>query len=244
MQYDIAHKVVWITGAGSGIGAAMAESFARAGCRLVLTGRSQEALEAVRSAIEDGRDSVLTKPADIRDRARIIKIAAEIAEETGGPDILCNNAGLNIARRKWSELDWESWDELIDINVKGAMNVIAAVLPHMRRRGGGLILNTASWAGRFHSPGAGVAYGASKHALMSLNASINTEENANGIRATALCPAEVATPLMARRPGYDPKTAEDLIQPEDVAETALYVARMNPKIAVNEIVLSPMRRVS
>lgn len=243
MKHDIAQKTVWITGAGSGIGAAMAAAFAGAGCRLVLTGRREKALEEIASRLDAPEGNIRIRPADIRDRAGIAGIAAGIAEETG-LDILCNNAGLNSPRRKWAEIDWESWDELIEVNIGGAMNVIAAALPHMRRQGRGLILNTASWAGRFHSPGAGVPYGASKHALVSLSASINAEENANGIRSTALCPAGVATPLMTRRPGYDPAAADDLIQPDDLAETALYVARMNPGVAVNEIVLSPIRHHS
>lgn len=100
---------------------------------------------------------------------------------------------------------------------------------------------TASWAGRFHSAVSGVVYGAAKHAVVDICASINTQEGRHGIRATALNPAEVATPLLLKRPGFDPALADAMIQPQDMAETALYVARVNPRVAVHEITLAPVR---
>lgn len=220
----------------------MARAFAREDCTVVLTARDAGVLKATGSQIEQAGGNAICLSMDVRDREGMTRTATDIVARTGRLDILCNNAGLNIPRRNWAELDWTSWDAVMEINIGGALNTIAAVLPHMRRQRDGLIINTASWAGRFHSPGGGVAYGASKHALMSLNASLNSEENANGIRATALCPAEVATPLLERRPGFDATTAPAMIQPDDMAETALYVARMNPGVAINEIVLSPARR--
>ena len=131
---------------------------------------------------------------------------------------------------------------MLDINVKGALNAIAAALPAMRAQGDGVIVNTASWAGRFYSTVSGVAYGASKHALMSINASLNAEEGKHGIRACALCPAEVNTPLLANRPDYDEEVGQAAIQPEDLAAAALYVARAPARIAVHEIVIAPVRR--
>ncbi|MFC6762002.1 SDR family oxidoreductase [Sulfitobacter porphyrae] len=149
---------------------------------------------------------------------------------------------LNIPRRRWADLDWESWDTLLKINITGALNVIAACLPIMRTQLDGIMIHTSSWAYRFHSPIGGVPYGASKHALSDISASLNAEEGANGIRSTALCPAEVATPLLAKRPGFDVSTLAQMIQPQDVAQTALYVAQMNPSVAVHEILLAPVRR--
>ncbi|MEX2519415.1 MAG: SDR family oxidoreductase [Paracoccaceae bacterium] len=232
-------ETVWITGAGSGIGAAFARTFAAAGYRVALTARTRGDLEAV--AAELG-DNALIREGDVADRPRMAALAEEIAEWGGGLHVLCNNAGLNIPLRRWADLDWASWDKVIETNITGAFNVIAAALPPMRRQKSGVMIHTSSWAGRHHSPGGGVPYGASKHALTNMSASLNAEEGANGIRSTALCPAEVATPLMTRRPGYDPATAAAMIQPEDMAATALYVARMNPNVAVHEIVLAPVRR--
>lgn len=233
-------KTVWITGAGSGIGAAMAQAFAEAGYRVALTARGREALEAVAATLPDPA-RVLIQPGDVKDRAGMAEIAQEIAAWGGDLTVLCNNAGLNIAKRTWAELDWESWDEVIDVNITGALNVIAACLPIMRRQKDGVMIHTSSWAGRFHSPVSGVVYGASKHAVSDLSLSLNDEEGKNGIRSTALCPAEVATPLLAKRPGFDADKMAAMIQPEDMAKTALFVAEMQPGICLPEIVLSPVR---
>jgi NADP-dependent 3-hydroxy acid dehydrogenase YdfG len=234
-------KTVWITGAGSGIGAAMARRFAAEGHALALTARRETTLTDVAASLPDDVP-VLIAPGDVTDRDRMAAIAARVAGAWGGIDILCNNAGLNIPARRWKDLDWDSWDAVLRVNITGALNVIAACLPIMRAQGGGVMIHTSSWAGRFHSPVSGVPYGASKHALSDISASLNSEEGANGIRSCALCPAEVATPLMEKRPGYNPATAAAMIQPEDMAEAALFAARMNPGVAVHEIVLAPVRR--
>ncbi len=233
-------QTVWITGAGSGIGAALARAFAEAGYRVALTGRGAPALEAVAESL-DAKAERLILPGDVTDRAAMARAVERVADWGGGIQVLCNNAGLNIANRRWADLDWPSWDDLLRVNVTGALNVIAACLPVMRRQRDGVMIHTSSWAGRFHSPVSGVAYGASKHALSDISASLNDEEGANGIRSTALCPAEVATPLLAKRPGFDMAKMAAMIQPEDMAATALYVARMNPSVAVHEIVLAPVR---
>ncbi|MGY6633699.1 MAG: SDR family oxidoreductase [Alkalilacustris sp.] len=246
MRDSIAGRTVWITGAGSGIGAAMAHAFAAAGATVALTGRSEEPLRAL--AADIGAPA-LVYPGDVCDRPAMATIASDLVGRTGGLHVLCNNAGLNVPPRYWRDLGWdaqgpawEDWRAVIDVNLTGALNVICAALGPMRAAGAGVMIHTASWAGRFNSPVAGVAYGAAKHAVVSLSASLNAEEGANGIRSTALCPAEVATPLLLRRPGFDPARAAAMIQPEDMAEAALFVARMNPNVAVPEITLSPVRR--
>lgn len=241
MEHEISRWTVWITGAGSGIGAAMARAFAGAGCTVVLSGRTEEPLRTLADEISASGGRALVRPVDVLDREGMARIGRGIAEETGRLDALCNNAGLNIPKRRWADLDWESWDAVLDINIKGALNAIAAVLPQMRAQRSGLILHTSSWAGRFHSAVSGAPYGASKHALTDISASLNSEEGGNGIRSTALCPAEVATPLMTRRPGYDPAQAAKMIQPEDMAAAALFVARMNPNVTVHEITIAPVR---
>ena len=235
-------RSVWITGAGTGIGRAMALRFAREGAVVTLTGRRRAPLEEVARAIEAEGGKARVAPADVLDRDVLAGLVDALVAETGSLDVVANNAGINIANRHWSQLDPASWDHLIDINIKGALNVIAAALPQIRQQGGGLILNTASWAGRFYSDVSGVAYGASKHALMSINASLNAEEGKYGIRATALCPAEVATPLLAERPNYTEELAAAAIQPEDLAETAVHIAQLPARIAVHEIVVAPVRR--
>lgn len=233
-------KSVWITGASSGIGAAMAQRFADAGYRVALTARGRKNLEAIATTLPDPEAALLV-PGDVTDREGMTEIARKVADWGGGLDVLCNNAGLNIPGRSWADLDWNSWDQVINVNITGALNVIASCLPIMREQQGGVMIHTSSWAGRFHSPVSGVVYGASKHALSDMSLSLNDEEGKNGIRSTALCPAEVATPLLAKRPGFDAAKMAIMIQPEDMAKTALFVAEMQPGICLPEIVLSPVR---
>lgn len=233
-------KTVWITGAGSGIGAAMARAFATAGFRTALTARTEQSLEAVRDELPTDADCLIL-PGDVTDREGMAAAAQSIAEWGNGLHILCNNAGLNIPKRSWAELDWASWDRVFQVNVTGALNVIAACLPAMRAQQDGVMIHTSSWAGRFHSPDSGVPYGASKHALSDMSASLNDQEGRNGIRSTALCPAEVATPLLAKRPGFDTDKLSQMIQAEDMARIALFVAQTQPGIVLNEIVVAPVR---
>ena len=128
---------------------------------------------------------------------------------------------------------------MITGNLTSAFYVVQASLPLMRERGGAMI-HTASWAGRFVGPVPGAAYIAAKHGVVAMSHSINLEECANGIRSTVLCPGEVATPIMTQRP--IPETAESLarmIQPEDMGEMILFVARQPEHVCINEILVSP-----
>ncbi|MDO5603641.1 MAG: SDR family oxidoreductase [Paracoccus sp. (in: a-proteobacteria)] len=233
---------VWITGAGSGIGAAMARRFAAAGYRVALSARNPGPIGMIAEEIAAAGGAARPFPLDVQDRAACAAVASGVAQWGGGIAVLCNNAGLNTPHRRWDDIDFAEWDAILDINIKGAINVIAAALPVMRAAGGGAMIHTSSWAGRFHLSEGGVPYGASKHALSNLSATLNAQEGANGIRSTALQPAEVATPLLLKRPGFDPARAAGMIQPEDIAELALSVARMNPAVAIHEITLAPLRR--
>jgi NADP-dependent 3-hydroxy acid dehydrogenase YdfG len=233
-------KVVWITGAGSGIGQASAAALAGAGAQVVLSGRREAALAETAKTIEEAGGSALVAPLDVTDLAAVRATAAMIGERFQRLDILVNNAGVNIAERNWANADPAQWDLLVKININGVYYCISAVLPMMRERKDGLIINISSWAGRYEAYLAGAAYSASKHAVLSLNASLNLEECVNGIRACAICPAEVATPILDRRPV--PVSAADkarMLQPADLAETILYVARMPARACVNEILISP-----
>jgi NADP-dependent 3-hydroxy acid dehydrogenase YdfG len=244
METDVSGRVVWITGAGSGIGRAMAEGFAAAGARVALTGRNRAALEETAAGCAG---DPLVMPGDILDRAGMRGIVEAILAEAGRLDILCANAGLNRPRRYWADLAadpeaaWPEWDEVLDVNIKGLLNSIAAALVPMRAQGDGQVIVTSSWAGRYNSQVAGVAYGAAKHATCDICAQLNMQEGRNGIRATALNPAEVATPLLMKRPGFDASSAARMIQPADMAASALYAARMPRNVAVHEITLAPVR---
>ena len=238
-------KTVWITGAGTGIGEATARLLALAGMTVVLSGRRAEPLEATAAAIRStgGRAEVIAL--DVANRDAVFDAAAAIDRTHGRIDVMFANAGTNLTPRNWSDAIadrsvLDGWDAVIDANVKGVYNGVAAVLPAMRRQGDGLIVITSSWAGRFYSAVAGVAYGASKHAVMSISAQVNMQEGANGIRACAICPGEVATPILDRRPvKLTPEELDKLIQPEDIAEAVLFAARMHPRTSIHEILVAP-----
>ncbi|MFC3226356.1 SDR family oxidoreductase [Marinibaculum pumilum] len=237
---EIAGKVAWITGAGSGIGEAAALALAGAGMHVVLSGRRMEALGAVAQKIEAAGGTAMIEVLDVADRDAVYRVAERIAERFDRLDMLVNNAGINIPQRNWGDVTLDGWEEIVNINLNGAFYCIAAALPMMRRQQDGLVVTTASWAGKYVLKFAGPAYNATKHAVVAMSESLNKEECGNGIRATAVCPAEVATPIMDKRPV--PVPAEDrakMVQPEEMGELMLFLARLPETVCLNEVIISP-----
>jgi NADP-dependent 3-hydroxy acid dehydrogenase YdfG len=237
---SIQGKVAWVTGAGSGIGRATAMAFARAGCEVVLSGRRKAPLDETARLSAAAGGSAAIEMLDVVDSAAVEATAQRIGKKFGRLDILINNAGLNILERAWSALNASRIDEILGANLHGAFYCVVAALPIMRAQKDGLIVNIASLAGKHVSPLSGPGYTAAKHAVVAMSASINMEEFANGIRACAICPGEVATPILDLRPV--PVSAEDrakMLQAEDLAETVLFVASMPRHVCISEIVLAP-----
>lgn len=233
-------RVAWVTGAGSGIGEACAHALARLGATVVLTGRRREPLQQVAAAIAGEGGTAWVQPGDLSRAATSARIVAAIEKRFGRLDVLVNNAGLNVLERAWSKLAPAAVDEVVGANLSGAFYCVIATLPLMRRQGGGLLIHTASWAGRFVSPVSGPAYTASKHAVVAMSYSLNMEEFVHGIRSTVICPGEVATPILDKRPV--PVSAADrarMLQSEDLARTIAHVALAPPHVCINEIVISP-----
>jgi NADP-dependent 3-hydroxy acid dehydrogenase YdfG len=233
-------KVAWVTGAGTGIGEAGAKALAREGASVVLSGRRREPLDAVARAIETAGGRALVEPGDMTDAKRVTDIAESIRERFGRLDILVNNAGNNVKERSWKELTPERIDTVIDANLSSAFYCAWAALPMMREQKDGVLIHTASWAGRYVSVLSGPGYTAAKHGVVAMSHELNMEEFANGIRSTVLCPGEVATPILDRRPV--PVSAEDkarMIQSEDMGEIILFVATRPKHIVLNEMVIGP-----
>jgi NADP-dependent 3-hydroxy acid dehydrogenase YdfG len=233
-------KVAWITGAGSGIGEAVAIELARAGVFVVLSGRRAEALQltATKAAEQGGKAEIAVL--DVADSKAVRTVGEGIAARHGRVDILINSAGINTPKRRWGQVSAEDWDRVVAVNLSGALYCISAVLPAMRRRKDGLVVNISSWFGRYDGYLAGPAYNATKHAMAAMNASLNIEECVNGIRGCVIYPGEVATPILASRPV--PPSQEDverMLQPVDIARTVRSVAEQPPHVCINEIVISP-----
>jgi NADP-dependent 3-hydroxy acid dehydrogenase YdfG len=237
---DLAGKVAWVTGAGSGIGEAAALALARAGGAIALSGRRREPLQAVADKITRAGGRALALPADLGEQEAASRIAATIAKEFGRLDILVNNAGANVLERSWAKLNAERVKTVLDANLNSAFYCALAALGVMRPQRDGLLIHTSSWAGRFVGLVSGPAYVAAKHAVVAMSYSINMEEFQHGIRSTVLCPNEVATPILDQRP--IPVSAEDkarMIQPEHMADLIVYIARQPATICLNEVVISP-----
>ena len=233
-------KIAWVTGAGSGIGQAAAIALAREGAKLVLSGRREAPLRETAARIEAGRGTAVVEPGDLTDAAAASRAAETIRKRFGRLDILVNNAGVNISRRTWAELDASGVDQVVDGNLSSAFYCVLAALPIMRAQKDGVLIHTASMAGRSVGPLSGATYTAAKHGVVGMSHSINCEECVNGIRSTVICPGEVATPILDRRPV--PVSAEDrarMLQSEDVGDLILYVATLPPHVCLNEVWITP-----
>lgn len=240
MMRDIAGQVAWVTGAGSGIGQAAAVSLAEAGMRLALTGRGRDALERTAELVRAAGGEALVAPADMSVADDVQRAWEAVLAACGRCDLLVNSAGLNVPQRGWSEITPMGIDAVVGVNLNGPFYASRAVLPTMRAQRDGLIIHVSSWAGRYVSKLTGPAYSAAKHGLVALSESLNQEECGHGIRSCCICPGEVATPLLDKRPV--PVTTEDrgrMLQVQDLAETILFVARLPTSVCVNEILISP-----
>jgi NADP-dependent 3-hydroxy acid dehydrogenase YdfG len=233
-------SVAWVTGAGSGIGLAGARELALAGAHVVLSGRRADVLEREAASIRSAGGAAETLPLDVSSAASVEEATQAILARHKRIDILVNSAGLNNPLRYWRDQTVASWDEVIRINLSGTFYCVRAVLPAMRAQKKGVVINVASWAGRYTMALVGAAYNGSKHAVVSLSETINMEECANGIRACCICPAEVATPILDRRPvPPTPQERAQMLQPEDLGRTIRWVAEQPAHVCINEIVISP-----
>ncbi len=237
---ELANKVAWVTGGGTGIGAAGAEALAEDGAAVVLSGRREDVLYEVRDRIVGRGGVAFVKPVDVADGAAMAVVAAEICHDLGTIDLLVHSAGVNIPDRSWSRLKPEGWKLIVDVNLNGSYNAAQAVLPTMREAGGGLLILISSWAGRYDTFLTGPGYNATKHGMRAMAAHLNLEEGRNGIRCCTVMPGEVNTPILDKRPIPVPEEERvRMMQPEDMGETIRFVARLHPRVCVNEILISP-----
>jgi len=223
-----------VTGGGSGIGLAIARALLDRGWTVAICGRDEAKLSNAALEISgddpDRRARLLATAADVSKTGDVERWIDTACDRFGDPSLLVNNAGI-MASGKVADLSERRWDQAMEINLKGAFLCARRVLPRMRTDGG-WIVNIASVAGKMGIPGSS-AYSASKFGLIGLTESLAREEAKNGIRATAICPGFVETPMVARAavPG------SEMIRPEDVAATVLYLLDLGPTAIVREIVI-------
>jgi NADP-dependent 3-hydroxy acid dehydrogenase YdfG len=235
-------KVVWVTGAGTGIGRASAILLATRGHSLVLSGRRSGPLEETTAFARAARADadILCAPADLARRDEAESAVAATLSRHGRLDAVVGAAGVNVTKRMWSELSAEDMDHVLDGNLRSQMYTVAAALPAMRARRDGVFAIVSSIAGRVVGALSGPMYTTAKHGLTALSHAINVEECVNGIRACAIHPGEVDTPMLAQRPRkLSEAELATVLQPGDVAEVVRFVVETPAHVCINEIWVTP-----
>jgi NAD(P)-dependent dehydrogenase (short-subunit alcohol dehydrogenase family) len=235
-------KAALITGGGSGIGLAVARLFVEAGAHVALAGRDAAKLRRAAGGLAGPGRVVVDRPADITRPDDAEALVREVTERLGGVHILVNNAGANIKARAFAELTPETWRQLMAANLDGAFYCTRAVLPQMRGRRDGLVININSISGKRSSPLSGPAYNAAKFGLRALGLGLAAEEKEHGIRVANVYPGEVDTPILDHRPvPLSEEHRRTILQPEDVARAVLMIASLPPRATVPELVITPAR---
>jgi len=247
---SVKDKIVCITGASSGIGAACAEVFAREGSALILSARRGERLENVARTIRERyRVKVHSMCLDVTRQRDVENVFASLPEEWQAIDILVNNAGLSRGLDKIQEGKIQDWEEMIDTNVKGLLYVSRAVLPGMVQRNRGHVINLGSIAGRQLYPGGNV-YCASKFAVRALNQGMKMDLLGTQVRVSSVDPGLVETEFSEVRFHGDKERAKKVyadmrpLNGDDVAEAILFCATRPPHVNILEVVLVPTAQAS
>lgn len=233
---NLADKTAVVVGGGTGIGLAIARALAEVGARLVIGGRREEVLQQAAAGT-----SIKWRTLDVGNRSQVDEFFTWTEKELGRIDIMVNAAGINIKDRSMQDLKPEQWDRVLNINATGAYNCMHAVLPGMKTRRSGTIINISSVAGKRAIALGGIAYAASKFAMTALGITVANEVAVDGIRITNVYPGEVNTPILEERP--TPVTEEHrqrILQPEDVAELVLSIIALPPKVHVPEVIIKPL----
>jgi NAD(P)-dependent dehydrogenase (short-subunit alcohol dehydrogenase family) len=234
------NRTALVTGAGSGVGQAVALVLARKGWRVALVGRRRVALEQTVAMAGKFKSSLFVCPCDIGDQAAVKRLERAVMRGFNSLEVLVNAAGTNAPRRSLKELSRADYERMMATNLHGAYLCAQAFLPAMRQQKSGTIVNVVSDAAKQASAKAGPAYVMSKFGLAGLTQSINAEEKAGGIRACAIFPGDIDTPLLNLRPTPPPgEVRERMLRPEDVAACVLLAIELPARAIIEEILVRP-----
>jgi 3-hydroxy acid dehydrogenase/malonic semialdehyde reductase len=231
--------IVFVTGASSGFGAAVARRFAAGGARVVAAARRSDRLKDLAA---DLGDLVLPVTLDVRNRAAVAEVVAALPEEFAEVDVLVNNAGLALGQHLAQEADLDDWDQMIDTNCKGLVYCTRAVLPGMVARRRGHVINLGSVAGTYPYPG-GNAYGGTKAFVHQFSLGLRSDVHGTGVRVTCIEPGMADTEFSTVRFHGDRAKADNVyagMQPmtaDDIAESIYWAATMPAHVNVNVIEL-------
>lgn len=230
MGQSLKGKVAFVTGAGRGIGEAIAIALAKEGVNVGLLARTEEALKGVAEEIGALNVKVAYAPADVSSLEEVKQAIEKLTSELGPADILINNAGIG-GFEKLVDTDPTEWKKIIDVNLMGTYYVTHSVLPQLIEKNGGDIINISSTNGLNGAPGSS-AYSASKFGVIGLTESLAQEVRRNNIRVTALTPSTVVTELATNSSLVDKDKIDQFMQPEDIAEFIVSQLKLDPRIYV------------
>lgn len=234
------YQTALVSGAGSGMGQAIAIDLASAGLRVALVGRDPAKLEDTRRRMGAGAGTALAAPCDVADRAAVRAAVGRVLQDFGSIDVLVCNAGINVNPRSLEKLAPEDWDRMIATNLTGAYNLVHFALPSMRERKKGLVIQIASISGKRASVLGGIGYSASKFGQAALGLTLGREERVHGIKSTVIYPGEVNTPILDARPvPVPPERKAAILQPEDVAAAVRFLVELPRRASVPELVMTP-----
>lgn len=237
MQHELAGKVAVITGAGEGIGAAIARRLADLGTIAVVCGRRRVPLESTATAIATAGGKAVVAPCDVQDLKAVKSVAEQVERTYGRIDILVNNAGVGGFGGPLHQLDPNAWEQIINTNLRGVYYCIRSFTPLMIRSQGGHIINISSLAGKNALPN-GAAYAASKWGLNGLSYSAAEELRSHNIRVSVICPGSTNTSLSP----HEGKNTAKMLQPDDVAHAVAMLVTQAPQSFVSEILLRPTQK--
>lgn len=244
-MFDLKNKVVFITGASSGIGEACAEIFAQSGADLILSARRIEKIESLAIKLKEKFNvRIYTGKMDVQSKKEVNHFVENLPEEFKAVDILINNAGLALGVTEFYNDDPEGWDRMIDTNIKGLLYVTHKIVPFMMKEGSGQVINLGSIAGHEAYP-KGSVYCATKHAVKAITRSLRMDLLDKGIRVSSIDPGMVETEFSEVRFRGDKDKAADVykgIEPlvaKDIAEAILFCATRPPHANINEMIIMP-----
>jgi NADP-dependent 3-hydroxy acid dehydrogenase YdfG len=243
IENNIKGKVVVITGASSGMGEAAAKHLSVLGATVVLGARRADRIEKLAKEILDNGGKALAIAADVTQREQVKGLVDTAVEQFGRVDVILNNAGI-MPLSPMERLNVDEWDKMIDVNIKGVLNGIAAVLPYMKEQKSGQIINTSSVAGHKVFNGSAV-YSATKYAVRALTEGLRMEVKPYNIRTTIVCPGAVKTELLEHITEADIQQANKNyvgavgISPDSFARVVAFAISQPEDVDINEIIFRP-----
>lgn len=225
-----------VTGSTEGIGRAIAFTLGRAGHKVGVCARTPAKVEALLQDLAAAGITAAGRACDVGEPAQVAALVAHVTERLGPVDVLVNNAGIGILT-PFADLTLADWDAVMATNLRGLYLVTSAVLPGMRARKHGAIVNISSLAGKRGFPG-GTAYSASKHAIMGFSESLMLEVRKDGVRVVAICPGSVDTKMIHAQDLFEKDPAK-ILKPEDVATAVLNVLQLPARATISQLDIRP-----